>query len=59
LAGLVDAVNQNMASMIAISQQHNQDILTQQQMAHENLTAQLTRPKQVLRDANGKIMGVH
>ena len=59
LASLVDAVNNNMASMIAISQQHNQDILNQQQMAHENLTAQLTRPKQVLRDANGKIMGVH
>jgi hypothetical protein len=30
----------------------------QQQMAHENLVQQLTRPKQVIRDANGKIAGV-
>jgi hypothetical protein len=58
LASLVDSINQNMASMIAVSQQHNQNILTQQQIAHENLTAQLTKPKQVVRDINGKISGV-
>ena len=58
LQGLVDAVNQNIAVMTATQAQHNQDILMQQQIAHENLVAQLTRPKQVIRDANGKILGV-
>ena len=58
LAGLVEAINQNMAVMTQAQAQHNQDILMQQQMAHENLVQQLTRPKQVVRDANGKILGV-
>jgi hypothetical protein len=58
LAGLVEAINQNMAVMTQAQAQHNQDILMQQQMAHENLVAQLTKPKQVVRDANGKILGV-
>ena len=58
LQALVETINQNMASMVAVQSQHNQDILSQQQMAHENLVQQLNRPKQVLRDANGKIQGV-
>lgn len=58
LAGLVEAINQNMAVMTQAQAQHNQDILMQQQMAHQNLVAQLTKPKQVIRDANGKIQGV-
>ena len=58
LAGLVEAINQNMAVMTQAQAQHNQDILMQQQMAHENLVQQLTKPKQVVRDANGKILGV-
>ncbi len=58
LTGLVEAINQNMAVMTQAQAQHNQDILLQQQMAHENLVQQLTRPKQVVRDANGKILGV-
>lgn len=58
LQGLVEAINQNMALMTQAQAQHNQDILMQQQMAHQNLVAQLTKPKQVIRDANGKIQGV-
>lgn len=58
LSGLVDAINSNMGSMLATVQQHNQDLAMQQQQAHENLVAQLTKPKQVIRDANGKIQGV-
>ena len=58
LAGLVEAINQNMAVMTQAQAQHNQDILMQQQMAHQNLVQQLTKPKQVIRDANGKILGV-
>ena len=58
LAGLVEAINQNMAVMTQAQAQHNQDILAQQAMAHQNLVQQLTKPKQVIRDANGKILGV-
>ena len=58
LQGLVEAINQNMAVMTQAQAQHNQDILMQQQMAHQNLVQQLTKPKQVVRDANGKILGV-
>ncbi len=58
LAGLVDAINNNMAVMTQAQAQHNQDILMQQQMAHESLVQQLTKPKQVVRGADGKIIGV-
>ena len=58
LQGLVEAINTNMAVMTQAQAQHNQDILAQQQMAHQNLVQQLTRPKQVIRDAQGKIQGV-
>jgi hypothetical protein len=58
LAGLVDAINNNMAVMTQAQAQHNQDILMQQQMAHESLVQQLTKPKQVVRGADGKIVGV-
>ena len=58
LAGLVEAINTNMAVMTQAQAQHNQDILAQQAMAHQNLVQQLTKPKQVIRDANGKIQGV-
>ena len=58
LQGLVEAINQNMAVMTQAQAQHNQDILMQQQIAHQNLVAQLTKPKTVIRDANGKIQGV-
>ena len=58
LTGLVEAINNNMATMTAAQAQHNQDILMQQQMAHEALVQQLTKPKQVVRGADGKIIGV-
>jgi hypothetical protein len=58
LSSLVEAINNNMATMVAVQAQHNTDLLTQQQMAHQNLVQQLTKPKQVVRDASGKIQGV-
>ena len=58
LSGLVDSINQNMGMMVATQQQHNQDLMMQQQMSHQNLVQQLTKPRQVIRDQNGKISGV-
>ena len=58
LSGLVEAINNNMASMVAVQAQHNQDLMMQQQAAHSNLVQQLTKPKQVVRGADGKIIGV-
>ena len=58
LQGLIESINANFAVMTQAQAQHNQDILAQQQMAHQNLVQQLTKPKQVIRDANGKIQGV-
>lgn len=58
LSGLIEAINNNMATMVAVQAQHNTDLLTQQQMAHQNLVQQLTKPKQVVRGADGKIIGV-
>jgi len=58
LSSLVEAINNNMASMVAVQAQHNQDLMMQQQAAHSNLVQQLTKPKQVVRGADGKIIGV-
>jgi hypothetical protein len=58
LSSLVEAINNNMATMVAVQAQHNTDLLSQQQMAHQNLVQQLTKPKQVVRGADGKIVGV-
>jgi hypothetical protein len=58
LQGLVEAINANMAVMTQAQAQHNQDILMQQQMAHQNLVQQLTKPKMVQRGPDGKITGV-
>jgi len=58
LQSLVDSINHNMEMMIAVNQQHNQDLAMQQQQAHEALIQQLTKPKQIIRDASGKIAGV-
>jgi hypothetical protein len=54
LSSLVEAVNMNMTQMMAIANQQNQAVLNQ----HAQMAQQLTRPKQVVRDANGNIMGV-
>ena len=58
LSGLVEAINQNLGMMVATQAQHNQDLMMQQQAAHQNLVQQLTKPKQVVRGADGKIIGV-
>jgi len=58
LSELINSINQNMAMMVATQQQHNQDLVLQQQAAHDNLVGQLTKPKQVVRGADGKIIGV-
>ena len=58
LSELIASINQNMAMMVQTQQQHNQDLVLQQQAAHDNLVGQLTKPKQVLRGADGKIIGV-
>ena len=54
LSALVDAVNQNMAQMLALQNQSNQAVLDRQHAMIE----QMNRPKQVVRDQNGKIIGV-
>jgi hypothetical protein len=54
LSSLVEAVNMNMTQMMAMANQQNQAVLNQ----HAQMAQQLTRPKQVVRDANGKIIGV-
>lgn len=55
LSALVDAVNQNMAQMLALQNQSNQAVLDRQHAMIE----QMNRPKQVVRDPNtGKIIGV-
>jgi len=47
-----------LTTMVAVQAQHNTDLLSQQQMAHQSLVQQLTKPKQVVRGADGKIVGV-
>ncbi len=54
LSALVDAVNQNMAQMIQVQNQSNQAVLERQHAMIE----QMNKPKQVVRDQNGKIIGV-
>ena len=54
LSSLVEAVNANMGQMMAIANQQNQAILQHQADIAQNLN----RPKQVVRDVNGKIIGV-
>jgi hypothetical protein len=58
LQGLVDSINNNMQMLVSVNQQHNMDLAMQQQQAHQALIEQMTKPKQVIRDANGKIAGV-
>ena len=58
LSELIASINNNMAMMVQTQQQHNQDLVLQQQAAHDNLVGQLTKPKQVMRGPDGKIIGV-
>jgi hypothetical protein len=37
---------------------HKQELAMKQDIAHQALVEQLSKPKTVIRDANGKIVGV-
>ena len=54
LSGLIEAVNLNMAQMFEAQNRQNAMALERQAAMIE----QMQRPKQVIRDINGKIMGV-
>jgi hypothetical protein len=54
LAGLIEAVNQNYAQMIQMSTMQNEVMLQKQ----AEMVANLSRPKQIVRGADGKIIGV-
>jgi hypothetical protein len=58
ISGVLHTVNQNVAELIQANHMHNQELAAKQQAAHEALVQQLNRPKTVVRDANGKIIGV-
>jgi len=58
LSDLVDAINQNLQMMTSSQMQNNEMLLQQQEMAHQQLINNVSRPKQVVRDVNGKIVGV-
>lgn len=58
ITSVLNAVNTNMMELLQANQEHNSNLAMKQDMAHQTLVEQLTRPKQVVRDANGKIIGV-
>jgi len=58
ITGVLNAVNTNMAELLQANQAHNAQLAMKQDMAHQALVEQLTKPKQIIRDANGKIIGV-
>jgi len=58
LQGLVDSINARMRNMMELQHQAHQDTLQRHAMAHQNIMEHLSQPKQVIRDANGKIVGV-
>ena len=58
ISGVLSAVNQNVAELINANHAHNQELAMKQEMAHQALVEHMTRPKTIVRDANGKIIGV-
>jgi len=58
LKGLVHSINESMRAMMEAQHQDHKDLMEHQAMAHLNLIERLTQPKQVVRDENGKIIGV-
>jgi hypothetical protein len=58
IQGVLSAVNQNVTELINANYAHNQELAMKQEMAHQALVEQMTRPKTIIRDANGKIIGV-
>ena len=55
LTELINTVNDNFAQMLAIQEQNFNSLQAQK---HEELITQLTRPKQIVRGADGRIVGV-
>jgi len=61
ITNLLHDVNSSMETLVQanmMTQQANADLVAQQQAAHEMLVNHMTKPKQVIRDNNGKIIGV-
>ena len=58
LKGLVHSINESMGQMMEAQHQGHKDLMEHQAIAHMNLIERLTQPKQVVRDENGKIIGV-
>lgn len=58
LKGLVHSINESMRQMMETQHQGHKDLMEHQAIAHMNLIERLTQPKQVVRDENGKIIGV-
>lgn len=58
LKGLVHSINENMRQMLEAQHQGHTNLMEHQAKAHLNLIERLTQPKQVVRDKNGKIIGV-
>jgi hypothetical protein len=54
LNNVIENVNMNMTQMMTLANQQNQALLDRMSEMHN----QVTRPKQVVRDANGRIIGV-
>jgi hypothetical protein len=54
LSGLIEAVNNNYAQMIQMSTMQNEMAMQK----HAEMMAQLSQPKQIVRGADGKIIGV-
>jgi hypothetical protein len=61
ITNLLHDVNTSMETLVQtnmMAQQANADMVAKQQAAHEMLLGHLSKPKQVLRDSSGKIIGV-
>jgi len=61
ITNLLHDVNASMETLVnanMMTQQANANLVAQQQAAHDMLVNHMTKPKQVIRDNNGKIIGV-
>ena len=58
LQGLVDSINYRMRNMLQAQHDNHQMLLQHRAEAHQQLLNKLSQPKEVIRDANGKIVGV-
>ena len=61
ITNLLHDVNSSMETLVnanIMTQQANAELVAKQQAAHDALVNHLTKPKQVIRDNNGKIIGV-